>query len=46
MGLCEDCIEEMKPNKKLKVQTRFLRWWAYQNKRMRKDEEEEDETRL
>ena len=41
-GLCEVCIAEMRPRKKLRVHGRFREWFAEMNRRCKKDEEQEE----
>ena len=40
-GLCEDCIEEVRPRKRLKVRNSFREWFAAMDKQLKKWEEEE-----
>ena len=40
-GLCEDCIEEVRPTKTLKVRKSYHVWFAAVNLRLKKEEQEE-----
>ena len=40
-GLCEDCIEEVRPTKKLRLRKDVVMWFARMNRQLMKWEEEE-----
>ena len=40
-GLCEDCIEEVRPRKRLKVRNSYREWFARMDRELKKWEEEE-----
>ena len=41
-GLCEVCIAEIRPRKKLRVHRIFREWFAEMDRRCKKDEEQEE----
>ena len=40
-GMCNDCIEEVRPTKTLKVRKSYRVWFAAMNLRLKKEEQEE-----